>query len=74
MPASFRIRSPTVYGTIGGIGVFKKALKVKYVWHSFRYRYHEMLLNDCLCDSLRSKLQGKAAYHERKAVSILIRF
>jgi hypothetical protein len=53
--------------------MFKKVNKVKYHWHSFRYRYHEMLINDCLCEEIRTKLQGKASYHERRAVSLLVK-
>jgi hypothetical protein len=73
MPASFRIRPLRFMKSIGGIFVFKNLLKVKYQWHSFRYRYNEMLMNDCLCNEIRTKLQDKAAYHEQKAVSLLIK-
>jgi hypothetical protein len=51
----------------------KIGLKMKYSWHLLRYRYNETLKNDCLCLELKTKLQQKAAFHEQKAISLLVK-
>jgi hypothetical protein len=59
--------------SIGGIYVIKIGLKMKYSWHLLRYRYNKMLKNDCLSSELKAKLQQRAAFHEQKAISLLVR-
>ncbi|WP_442596404.1 hypothetical protein [Neobacillus sp. D3-1R] len=53
--------------------MLKNLMKLKYYWHSFRYRYHGLLLDGCLCHDLRSQIKRKVDYHERKAVSLLVK-
>ncbi|WP_230498748.1 hypothetical protein [Pseudoneobacillus rhizosphaerae] len=53
--------------------MIKIGLKMKYSWHLLRYRYNEMLKKDCLSSELKVKLQQKAAFHEQKAISLLVR-
>jgi hypothetical protein len=53
--------------------VMKISLKLKYFWHVLRYRYNETLKNDCLCLELKEKLEQKATFHEKKALSLLVR-
>jgi hypothetical protein len=72
-PASFRIRTLRFMKIIGGIYVMKLSLKLKYSWHFLRYRYIAILKNDCLCKDLKVKLEQKANFHEKKAVSLLLR-
>jgi hypothetical protein len=51
----------------------KLSLKLKYSWHFLRYRYIAILKNDCICKDLKVKLEQKANFHEKKAVSLLLR-
>lgn len=53
--------------------MIKIGLKMKYSWHLLRYRYNEMLKKDCLSSELKAKLQQRAAFHEKKAISLLVR-
>jgi hypothetical protein len=57
----------------GGFFMLKILLKMKYAWHLLRFRYNELLLKDCLSNELRAKLEKKAMFHERKALSLLIK-
>ncbi|WP_428909684.1 hypothetical protein [Niallia sp. Krafla_26] len=41
--------------------------KALYIWHSMKSRHYEELVNDCLSESLRSKLIIKANYHRELA-------
>ncbi len=47
--------------------MLKLYCKTMYLWHYGRHNYHEILLEDCLYEKLRSKLQTKANYHLNKA-------
>jgi hypothetical protein len=39
-------------------------------WHAFRIRYHELLLDSCLCSVTREKLNTKITYHRIKKFEI----
>ncbi|SFB20932.1 MULTISPECIES: hypothetical protein [unclassified Bacillus (in: firmicutes)] len=45
-------------------------LKGKYVWHVALKRYNEVLIEDCLCQEIRSKLHEKVHYHQYKAFDL----
>ncbi len=44
--------------------------KGKYYWHLFQQRHHELLLKDCLCEEMKSKLQIKVLYHRSKVIEL----
>lgn len=35
-------------------------------WHSYRASYHEILIDDCLDETLRQTLINKLNYHKQK--------
>ncbi|WML46834.1 hypothetical protein RCG23_14435 [Neobacillus sp. PS3-34] len=44
-----------------------KMYKVKYAWHLIQTRYNEVLIKDCLCQDIKSKLIEKVSYHRFQA-------
>jgi hypothetical protein len=65
------IRIPAIYVVEGGIGVLKSFLNVKCKIHLFLQQYNEALVQDAVCDKLRSHLKQKASYHGQRAFSLM---
>jgi len=40
--------------------------KVELIWHSFRYNYNSIILEDCLCNEMKTKIRVKRDYHSEK--------
>jgi hypothetical protein len=63
--------TPAIYVTKGGKLVLKsKFMKVSFYWHLFQQRHHELLLEDCLSEELKSKSKIKALYHQSKVLEL----
>lgn len=43
--------------------MFRKPLLI---WHNIRARYHEILIQDCLDESMKRMLMQKLHYHKQK--------
>ncbi|WP_176541131.1 MULTISPECIES: hypothetical protein [unclassified Bacillus (in: firmicutes)] len=50
--------------------MLKLLIKIKYYYHLFQHRHHQLLQQDCLNEELKMKLKIKALYHNSKAVEI----
>jgi hypothetical protein len=50
--------------------VLKLVIKIKYYYHLFQHRHHQLLQQDCLNEELRMKLKVKALYHNSKVVEM----
>lgn len=53
--------------------MFKLVINLKYRFHLLLQNYNEALIQDALCEKLKSSLQQKARYHEEKAGSLVVR-
>lgn len=40
--------------------------KVAFLWHSLRYNYNSIILKDCLCNEMKTKIIVKRDYHSAK--------
>ncbi|WP_180271631.1 hypothetical protein [Fredinandcohnia onubensis] len=47
--------------------MIKLIYKAKYYWHSFQFSKNRALLEDCLCQNLKSTIEMKMYYHKRAA-------
>jgi hypothetical protein len=47
----------------GASDMYQRLLKI---WHSYRANYHEILIDDCLDETLRKTLINKLNYHKQK--------
>lgn len=54
----------------GGINLQKILLNFKYKTHTFLQHYNEILIQDAVCQKLKSKLKQKANYHKQKAITL----
>jgi hypothetical protein len=48
----------------------RKFMKMMYYWHLFQQRHHELLLKDCICEEMKSKLKIKILYHRSKVIEL----
>lgn len=73
MSASFRIRLGFLRFMYleGGINVLKSFVNLKCKIHLFLQQYNEALVQDAVCDKLRSHLKQKASYHGQRAFSLM---
>jgi hypothetical protein len=65
------IRIPAIYVLKGGISVLKSLLNVKCKIHLFLQQYNEALVQDAICDNLKTHLKQKASYHGQRAFSLM---
>ena len=54
----------------GPIVLKSKFMKMKYYWHLFQQRHHELLLKECISEELKTKLKIKALYHQSKVLEL----
>lgn len=51
--------------------MLKQFVNFKCKIHLFLQQYNEALVQDAVCDKLRSHLKQKASYHRQQALSLL---
>ncbi|WP_159461979.1 hypothetical protein [Salirhabdus sp. Marseille-P4669] len=47
--------------------------RVKYYWHSTKFKQLKMVIPDCICDKTRDELQHKMEYHEKAALRYIMK-
>ena len=40
--------------------------KLAFLWHSFRHSYHNIIIQDCLCDKTKEQINKEIDYHLAK--------
>jgi hypothetical protein len=45
--------------------------KVAFFWHSLRYSFNSIILEDCLCDEMKTKIKAKRDYHSTKVKELV---
>lgn len=49
----------------------KVIYKARYFWHSIQFNKNRALLEDCLCQELKTNIETKMHYHEREAINYI---
>lgn len=62
---------PAIYVIEGGMSVLKSFVNLKCKIHLFLQQYNEALVQDAVCDKLKSHLKQKASYHGQRALSLM---
>lgn len=47
-------------------------IKVELFWHSLRYNYNSVILKDCLCDEMKTRIEIKRDYHSAKIKELVL--
>jgi hypothetical protein len=66
--------APSIYvdnKSKGEICMKKVIYKARYFWHSIQFNKNRALLEDCLCQELKTNIESKMHYHEREAINYI---
>ena len=57
----------------GGSYVKKIIYRFKYLWHYTQWKQTIVLVNECINIGVKTELETKASYHERTAISYMMK-